>query len=129
VLAASGWVPVRGIYIGSPVLILLAFVSIPRVEGAVASIACFGLAGLACAAFLPLSISFAQKSCAPMVAFVSGAMIAAYQLGYGIGAFGPGLLKAAGGLDLSTIYTAAGGFAALLVALAWFVTQRERTST
>lgn len=127
VLAASGWVPVRAIYIGSPALILLALIGIPSVEGAVANVVSFGFAGLACAAFFPLSISFAQKACAPMVALVSGAMIAAYQVGYGLGAFGPGLLRAAGGIDLSTIYTAAGVLAFMLIALAWFVTNRQQT--
>lgn len=126
-MAASGWVPVRAIYVGSPVLILLAFVGIPRAEGVVVNVASFGLAGLACAAFFPLSISFAQKACAPMVAFVSGAMIAAYQVGYGLGAFGPGLLRAAGGIGLSTIYTAASAFAVMLIALAWFVTKGQQT--
>jgi hypothetical protein len=52
----------------------------------------FGLAGLGCSALLPLTISLGQGALAGMSAAVAGGVIAAYQVGYGIAAFGVGPL-------------------------------------
>ena len=50
----------------------------------------FALAGLGCSALLPLTISFAQKELRTIATSVAGGLIACYQLGYGIAAFGVG---------------------------------------
>ena len=68
----------------------------------------FGVAGLACSALLPLTISFAQTDLASISAATPGLVIAAYQVGYGIAAFGAGPLQDAG-VTLPTIF----GFAAV----------------
>jgi hypothetical protein len=52
----------------------------------------FGLAGLGCSALLPLTISFGQSELASVSAAVAGGVIAFYQFGYGIAAFGVGPL-------------------------------------
>lgn len=74
-----------------------------------AGVLAFGLAGLGCSALLPLTISFGQEQLVAISAAMAGGVIAFYQLGYGIAAFGVGRL-----LDnvakLSTFY----GFAALI---------------
>ena len=59
-------------------------------------IVAFALAGLGCSALLPLTISFAQEQLVVMGASVAGGVIAFYQLGYGIAAFGTGPLVDAG---------------------------------
>jgi MFS family permease len=69
-------------------------------------IVAFGLAGLGCSALLPLTISFGQEELATFSAAVAGGVIAFYQLGYGIAAFGTGPLLDAG-VELSTVYGAA----------------------
>ncbi|HEY6426878.1 MAG TPA: MFS transporter [Acidimicrobiales bacterium] len=69
----------------------------------------FGVAGLGCSALLPLTISFSQEQLVSMSAVVAGAVIAFYQLGYGIAAFGAGPLQDAG-VRLSTIF----GFTAIV---------------
>jgi hypothetical protein len=74
----------------------------------VAGIVAFGLAGLGCSALLPLTISFAQADLVAMSAATAGFVIAAYQLGYGIAAFGAGPLQDAG-VTLPAIF----GFAAV----------------
>ena len=56
----------------------------------------FGLAGLGCSALLPLTISFGQEELVAISAAVAGGVIAFYQLGYGIAAFGAGPLQDAG---------------------------------
>jgi MFS family permease len=68
-----------------------------------AAVWAFGLAGLGCSALLPLTISFGQEELAGIAAAVAGGVIAFYQLGYGIAAFGVGPLMDAG-YNLPQIY-------------------------
>ncbi len=72
-------------------------------------IAAFALAGLGCSALLPLSISFGQEDLSEISTAMAGGVIAFYQLGYGIAAFGIGPLLSSG-VELSEVY----GFAAIV---------------
>jgi hypothetical protein len=76
----------------------------------------FGLAGLGCSALLPLTISFGQERLVSMSASAAGGVIACYQFGYGIAAFGVGPLRSAG-FTLPEIYGASAVAAVLLGAL------------
>jgi predicted MFS family arabinose efflux permease len=92
-------------------------------------IAAFGLAGLGCSALLPLTISFGQEELSALSAAVAGGVIAAYQLGYGIAAFGVGPLLD-GGVELPTIYAVAAVVAVAMGLLSFVVAGREpRPST
>ena len=121
--AATGrWLPERVTYHILPFVLVLAFVLIavlPR-DAAGAGIAIFALAGLGCSALLPLTISFGEEALAAMSAAVAGAVIAFYQLGYGIAAFGVGPLQKAG-LSLSAIFAFTAIAAAALALLSFFV--------
>jgi fucose permease len=64
----------------------------------------FTLSGLGCSALLPLTISFAEKELTAISGAVAGGLIAAYQTGYGIAAFGVGPLEGASGLSLQSIF-------------------------
>jgi MFS family permease len=124
VAIVSAWVDARWIYAMLPVFILAAFLGIPRVGGvAAANVVAFGFAGVACSAFFPLSISLAEQEYSRMAVAVSGGLVAAYMVGYGVGAFGVGPLRDAGHLTLSTIYTGtsvlAAGMAVVAFALTW----------
>jgi MFS family permease len=88
----------------------------------------FAVAGLGCSALLPLSISFAQKELTPMAATVASGLIAFYQIGYGIAAFGVGPLHANMGIALETIYGGATAIAAVLAVLAFLVTRPPSSS-
>jgi MFS family permease len=77
----------------------------------------FGLAGLGCSALLPLTISFGQGQLVVMSTAVAGGIIAFYQVGYGIAAFGAGPLQDAG-VSLSTLYGISAGVALGLAILA-----------
>jgi predicted MFS family arabinose efflux permease len=119
-------VPARVTYHVLPFLLAGAFVLIALLPGdtPAAGVLAFGLAGLACSALLPLTISFGQKELTSVSAAVAGGVIAFYQLGYGIAAFGVGPLLD-NGVELPTIY----GFAALVAAAMglWsFVVARRR---
>ena len=90
--------------------------------GSVGGVLAFGLAGLGCSALLPLTISFAQEDLVAISAATAGLVIAAYQLGYGIAAFGAGPLQDAG-VYLPVIF-AIGAAAAVGLAVLSFVITR-----
>ena len=71
--------------------------------------AAFGLAGLGCSALLPLTISLGRSAASP------GHLIASYQVGYGLAAFGIGPLRDRAGLGLRSLF---GGAVAIALALA-----------
>ena len=92
-----------------------------RVQGETGGIIVFGLAGLACSAFLPLSISFGGDEFPRLSAVMAGELIAFYQLGYGVAAFGIGPLRDLIGLSFSTIFAAGSIVAVPLVVIAAFL--------
>jgi fucose permease len=85
----------------------------------------FALAGLGCSALLPLTISFGQKEMTAIAPSVAGGLIAFYQVGYGIAAFGVGPLQTGMGLDLNIIYGGTAVVALALAALAFVVTRHS----
>jgi fucose permease len=129
VLAAvvSQKVPARWIYLGLPALLVVAFLLISQVSTAIGGVLAFGLAGLACSAFLPLSISFGGEEFPRLTAVVSGELIAFYQVGYGIAAFGVGPLRDYASVALSTIYAWGSLVAAAMIILAFFVIRPQTT--
>ena len=111
--AIDRWLPDRVTYHILPFILVVTFVLagvLPRGDAG-AGIAIFALAGLGCSALLPLTISFGEKDLAVMSAAVAGGIIAFYQFGYGVAAFGVGPLQRAG-LSLSAIF----GFTAIVAA-------------
>jgi predicted MFS family arabinose efflux permease len=106
---------------GAFVLIAL----LPEDQPALAVLA-FGLAGLGCSALLPLTISFGQKELTAFSAGVAGFVIASYQVGYGIAAFGIGPLLD-GGVTLPTIYAFSAVIAAFMGVWSFAVTRRGQS--
>jgi len=92
-----------------------------------AAIAAFGLAGLGCSALLPLTISFGQEELTGIASAVAGGVIACYQLGYGIAAFGVGPLTDSG-ITLPQVYRWASAVAIALGALSFVVRRSEARS-
>jgi MFS transporter, FHS family, glucose/mannose:H+ symporter len=117
-------VPARWIYVALPVLLLIVFQISSRVQDEAGGIVVFGLAGLACSAFLPLSISFGGDEFPYLSAVMAGELIAFYQLGYGVAAFGTGPLRDGIGLPYSMIFAAGSIVAVPLVVVAWLVSRR-----
>jgi fucose permease len=89
-----------------------------------AGVLAFGLAGLGCSALLPLTISFGQEQLVTMTAAAAGAIIALYQLGYGIAAFGTGPLQDAG-VTLTTLFAITAGIAIVMGLCSFAVTGRR----
>jgi MFS family permease len=96
---------VRTTYHILPFLLAGTFVVIAVLpDGATAAgVVAFGVAGLGCSALLPLTIGFGEKELAAIAAAMAGGVIAFYQLGYGIAAFGVGPLLDHG-VELPTVY-------------------------
>jgi MFS family permease len=88
----------------------------------------FGIAGFGCSALLPLTISFGEEDLATIAASVAGLLIAFYQMGYGIAAFGVGPLERFAGLDLRQIYGLA-MIVALVMALISFAIKPRRAAS
>ena len=83
----------------------------------------FGLAGLGCSALLPLTISFSEEELIAISASVAGGVIAFYQVGYGLAAFGIGPLLDSG-LGLPTIYGLSALIAVAMGAASFAVARR-----
>jgi fucose permease len=108
-------IPARVAYHVLPFVLAAAFaiVAILPDDTPALGVLAFGLAGLGCSALLPLTISFGQEELVAVSAAVAGGVIAFYQLGYGIAAFGVGPLLDAG-VGLPAVYGAAAVIAVLM---------------
>jgi MFS family permease len=125
--AIERWFPENRTYRVLPLVVAAALVIVAFIPKGdlFLGILTFGLAGLGCSALLPLTISFGQKELTSIAASVAGGMIAFYQIGYGIGAFGVGPLQSWVGLDLNAIYGATAWVALVMSALSFVVVKRQ----
>jgi MFS family permease len=89
----------------------------------------FALAGFGCSALLPLTISFGQKELTTIAASAAGGLIAFYQIGYGIAAFGAGPLQTWAGLDLNVIYGGTAAVALAMAAVSYTITRKPSAPT
>jgi fucose permease len=114
-----------------PFVIVVAFVIIATLPAGSAGlgILAFGLAGLGCSALLPLTISFGQEELTVIAASVAGGLIAFYQMGYGLAAFGVGPLEDYLGVSLNALYGLAAIVALILAALSFVVTRHESVAS
>jgi MFS family permease len=129
------WVPASLTYHVLPVVLAAAFLVVAALpdDAPWLGVTVFGLAGLGCSALLPLTISLGQRAL-PSMAALAGGVIACYQVGYGIAAFGVGRLVDAGH-ELTDIYRATSLVAVALALLSFSITRgpaatpRRRTAT
>jgi fucose permease len=105
------WLPGPSTFRLLPWVIALAFVATAFAPSSKPELgaAAFGLAGLGCSALLPLTVSLGREAAS------SGPLIACYQIGYGLSAFGIAPLRDHAGLGLRSLF---GGAAAIALALA-----------
>ncbi len=111
------WVPARLIYRILPFMIGASLWAVTLAETDITGIVLFGFAGLACSAFFPLSFSIAQKQFASIAETVSGSLMAAYMLGYGVASFGIGTVMESGELTLGSLYRYSMFFAISIIML------------
>ena len=120
------WFPERRTCVFLPFVVAIAFFVISSLPTShpYLGILAFGLAGLGCSALLPLTMSFAEEELTTINASVAGGLIAFYQIGYGIAAFGVGPLQSRAGLELNTIYGGTAIFALVMSALSFIVVRQ-----
>jgi fucose permease len=125
--AVEKWLPERTIYRFLPFVVAVAFVltAVLPMDQPRLGVVAFGLAGLGCSALLPLTISFGEERLTAIAASVAGGLVAFYQLGYGIAAFGVGPLREQAGLALGTIVGGTAAVALAMAALSFAVVRRE----
>jgi fucose permease len=98
-----------------PLLILCAFLFIPTISTPSAAIFGFGLAGLGCSAFYPLTVATASGRFTGAVAFVSSMLTAALMFGSGAASFIVGGLRAS--LSLEELYRVSAVYPAIVLGL------------
>jgi predicted MFS family arabinose efflux permease len=108
------------IYVVLPWAIAAALVVFPAAGSAGAGIAVFAFGGLACSGFFPMTVGYGEATFPGILELAAGWLIAAYQVGYGLAAFGAGALQHV--VSLSTVFRiaalGAGGMALLAVVIA-----------
>ena len=98
-----------------PVLIAAAFLALPAVSSPTGAILGFGLAGLGCSAFFPLTVATASARFPGSVAFVASMMTAALMAGSGLSSFAIGGLRQV--LSLEQLYRTSTIYPVLTLAL------------
>jgi MFS transporter, FHS family, glucose/mannose:H+ symporter len=112
------------IYVVLPWAIGAALLVAPLANSAGAGIAIFAFAGLACSGFFPMTIGYGEATFPSIVELAAGWLIAAYQLGYGLAAFGSGALQHL--VSLSTVFRIAAAAMVVMAVLALVVARRQQ---
>ena len=113
------------IWLALPALMIAAFLLLPGASTPVLGLGLFALAGLACSAFFPLTITLASERFPEHVAWVSSMLIAALMVGVGVGSFVIGPLRE--WLSLEQIYQLSVAYPVAVIGLAlWLAGSRRR---
>jgi MFS transporter, FHS family, glucose/mannose:H+ symporter len=117
---------VRWVFAGLPVVLIAAFQTVSHASGEAEGIVAFGLSGFACSAFFPICISFSGQEFPQLTAATSGVLVAFYQAGYGVAAFGVGPLREWAGLPFHTIYSRGSVIGVAMFCVAFAIGQLRR---
>jgi fucose permease len=118
------WVPSGSIYLVLPWAMAALLVLAPLARGAAEGIVVFACGGLACSGFFPMTVAYGEATFPTFVELAAGWLIAAYQVGYGLAAFGGGALQSE--FSLTTIFRLAAALAVVMAALALPIARRQR---
>jgi len=115
------WTKTKALYLISPVLIGIAFLTVPSLSGGLPNI--FGLApaGIACSYFFPLTISFASAEAPESASAISGLMVSSIMIGTGIGTFSVGAIRNYLDLPLSLIFKLSSFYGLILAGIAFYL--------
>ena len=129
--AIEKWLPQKRTAVVLPLVVAGALVItalLPKTNP-VFGLGAFALAGLGCSALLPLTISFGQQQLTTISASVAGGLIAFYQIGYGLAAFGVGPLQSWAALNFKAIYGGTALVALGMSALSFFIVRKPRAKS
>ncbi len=111
-------VPLVRLWLVSPLLMAVAFATLPAVNSAAAGMVAFGFAGFACAGFFPLTISLASGRFPGRTALVSSLMTAGLMAGVGAGSYIVGPLRARFSMEHLYVFSMLYPLAAFAIAAA-----------
>ncbi len=121
------WIAPLVIWLALPVLMAAVFLLLPAANTPTLGLGLFALAGLACSAFFPLTITLASAHFPDQVAWVSSMLIAALMVGVGLGSFVIGPLRQ--WLSLEQIYQLSTLYPVLAIGLAgWLAVSQRRVA-
>ena len=115
------------IYVVLPWAIAIALVLAPLAHSAAAGIAVFAFGGLACSGFFPMTIGYGESTFPSIIELAAGWLIAAYQVGYGLAAFGAGALQHF--VSLPSLFRIAALAMVVMAMLAVVVARQQRPSS
>jgi len=118
------WIAPLTIWLALPALMVVAFLLLPSAETPLLGLGLFALAGLACSAFFPLTITLASERFPQHVAWVSSMLIAALMVGVGLGSFVIGPLRE--WLTFEQLYRISAFYPATVIGLALWLVARSR---
>jgi len=127
VSVAVAWVAPLTIWLSLPALMIAAFLLLPAANTLALGLGLFALAGLACSAFFPLTITLASTRFPEHVAWVSSMLIAALMVGVGLGSFVIGSLRE--WLTLEHLYRLSALYPVAVLGLALWLTGSRRRVT
>ena len=111
------------IYVVLPWAIAASLLVFPTAGSAGAGIAVFAFGGLACSGFFPMTVGYGEATFPSIVELAAGWLIAAYQLGYGLAAFGASALQHV--VSLAAVFRIAAAAAVAMAVLAVVVARRQ----
>jgi len=121
------WIAPPAIWLALPALMVAAFLLLPAADTPLLGLGLFALAGLACSAFFPLTITLASERFPQHVAWVSSMLIAALMVGVGLGSFVIGPLRE--WLMFEQLYRLSAFYPAAVIGLAlWLAGSRRRVT-
>ena len=115
------------IYVVLPWAIGIALLLAPLAHTAAAGIGIFAFGGLACSGFFPMTIGYGEATFPSIVELAAGWLIAAYQVGYGLAAFGAGALQRV--VSLPSLFRIAAVAMVVMAVLALVVARQQRPSS
>jgi predicted MFS family arabinose efflux permease len=123
----SSRLPSTRIYVVLPWAMTAALLLAPVAKTGGAGIAIFAFGGLACSGFFPMTVGYGEATFPGIVELAAGWLIAFYQVGYGLAAFGAGALQHF--TSLSTLFRVAAIVVAVMALLALPIARRQHPLT
>ena len=120
---SSKWIRSTRIYVVLPWAIGGALLLVPTAHTATTGVLVFAFGGFACSGFFPMTVGYGEATFPTFVELAAGWLIAAYQVGYGLAAFGGGVLQSA--VSLASLFRVAAVLAAVMALLAIPIARRQ----
>jgi fucose permease len=123
IAVSAKWIRSTSIYVVLPWAIAAALLLVPLAHTATAGILVFAAGGFACSGFFPMTVGYGESTFPSFVELAAGWLIAAYQVGYGLAAFGGGVLQSR--VALASIFRAAAVLAAVMGVVAVAIARHQ----